>query len=125
MNESGVPLVRIAQRWKTHPAEMLVVSDDLDLPLGRLRLRASGSSGGQNGLKSIIARFGEEFPRLRVGIGRGGDDAIDHVLAPFSAADEPLLALVTETAALGAIRWASEGIAPASTFANGWRPPPA
>lgn len=123
MNASGVPLVRIAQWWKIHPRDMLVISDDLDLPLGRLRLRASGSSGGQNGLRSIIERFGEDFPRLRVGIGRGGRDAIDHVLAPFSSDEAVLLADVLDGAATGAVTWLDHGIGPASTFTNSRRPP--
>lgn len=125
MNESGVPLVRIAQWYKTHPSGMLVISDDLDLPLGRLRLRASGSSGGQNGLKSIIVRFGEDFPRLRVGIGRGGPDAIDHVLAPFAAAESAEVDAAVDVAAVGALRWLTEGLGPASTFVNARRPTPA
>jgi PTH1 family peptidyl-tRNA hydrolase len=70
MNRSGYPLLAIAQFYKIKPREMLVVLDDMALPLGRLRLRAGGGSGGHNGLDSIIMQFGtEEIPRLRVGIG--------------------------------------------------------
>src|SRR5579875_390422 len=77
MNNSGSPLRLIASWYKIPPERLLVISDDLDLPFGKLRMRRSGSSGGHNGLKSIIACFGEEFPRLRIGIGReAGAEAI-------------------------------------------------
>ena len=70
MNESGVP-ARLVASWYRVPAERtLVVYDELDLPFGRLRMRAGGSSAGHNGMKSIIAYFGTEVPRLRIGIGR-------------------------------------------------------
>lgn len=125
MNESGVPLLRIAHWWKAPPSAMLVISDDLDLPLGRLRLRASGSSGGQNGLRSIIERFGEEFPRLRVGIGRGSRPAVEHVLAPFTAEEMPVVGEVVEAAATSAVRWLTDGFAPAANYANARRASPA
>jgi len=123
MNESGRPLARIAGWWKTPPVEMLVVSDDLDLPFGRLRMRASGSSGGQNGLKSIIEHFGEAFPRLRVGIGRGRSDTIDYVLSNFSAAEEALLPALIDVAAEGVLRWLAGDLAGAIQHVNAWRPP--
>ena len=70
MNRSGYPLVAIAQFYKIAPSEMLVVLDDLALPLGRIRIRAGGGTGGHNGLDSVIMQFGtEEIPRLRIGIG--------------------------------------------------------
>ena len=85
MNRSGEPLRAIADFYKIEPGEILVVLDDLALPLGRLRLRARGGSGGHNGLESIILQFAtEEVPRLRIGIGaapRQGE--IDYVLSPF------------------------------------------
>jgi PTH1 family peptidyl-tRNA hydrolase len=72
------------------PADLVVVSDDADLPLGSLRIRRKGSSGGHRGLKSIAAALGtDEFERVRLGIGRGGTerDLVEHVLAAFSAAE--------------------------------------
>src|SRR5438309_1115974 len=70
MNRSGYPLVAIAQFYKIATPEILVVLDDLALPLGRVRIRPSGGTGGHNGLESIITQFGtEEIPRLRIGIG--------------------------------------------------------
>jgi peptidyl-tRNA hydrolase, PTH1 family len=70
MNRSGYPIFAVAQFYKIEPQQMLVVLDDFSLPLGRLRLRTGGGSGGHNGLESIIMQFGtEEVPRLRIGIG--------------------------------------------------------
>jgi PTH1 family peptidyl-tRNA hydrolase len=85
MNRSGYPLLAIAQFYKIEPLEILVVLDDLALPLGRLRLRAGGGSGGHNGLESIIMQFGtEEIPRLRIGIGEGPrEGSVDYVLSRF------------------------------------------
>jgi PTH1 family peptidyl-tRNA hydrolase len=123
MNDSGDPLGRVAGWWKADPADVLVVSDDLDLPFGRLRMRAGGSSGGHNGLKSIIARFGEGFPRLRIGIGRGGSETIDYVLSNFNAAEERELGLLIAVAVEGVERWLTRGPVDAIQFVNGWRPP--
>jgi len=123
MNESGGPLGRAATWWKAEPADVLVVSDDLDLPFGRLRMRASGSSGGHNGLKSIIARFGEGFPRLRIGIGRGRSDTIEYVLSNFTADEERELALLIDVAADGVLRWLERGPTDAIQFVNAWRAP--
>src|SRR5690606_5949032 len=73
--------------------DLLVVVDEAELPLGRLRLRRSGSAGGHNGLKSVIQHIGTEFPRLRIGVGRGDRswDLADHVLAPFAPEERPIV----------------------------------
>ncbi len=89
MNRSGIAVVAVAQWLKVAPPEMLVVVDDADLPLGQLRLRSEGGSGGHNGLGSIIEALGgeEKFARLRVGIGRrgpAGEDITGHVLGRFA-----------------------------------------
>ena len=75
MNRSGAPLRSALRQTDVDlAADLLLVTDDIDLPLGRLRLRRSGSAGGHNGLRDIIATFGtDEFDRLRVGVGRAGD----------------------------------------------------
>ena len=85
MNASGEAVGKIAAYHHIEPADVLVVVDDVNLPLGRLRLRRSGSAGGHNGLKSIIQYLGGEVPRLRIGVGRGDLrwDLADHVLATF------------------------------------------
>ena len=121
MNDSGVPLQRVAAWWKVVPEDLLVISDDLDLPLGRLRMRASGSSGGHNGLKSIIEHFGEAFPRLRVGIGRSNDTTLDHVLSAFTPEEESSVAAAVEKAADGVLEWLDRGIVEAMNLVNGWR----
>ena len=93
MNRSGQPLAAITNFHKIAAAEILVVLDDFALPLGRLRLRAQGSSGGHNGLESIFEHFGtEEIPRLRIGIGAAPfAGAVDHVLGRFFEEEQPVL----------------------------------
>jgi PTH1 family peptidyl-tRNA hydrolase len=86
MNLSGEAVAGLADFYKVESTAILVVADDVNLTLGRLRLRARGTAGGHNGFRSIIGRLGTgEFPRLRVGVGRGDPrrDLADHVLARF------------------------------------------
>ena len=91
MNESGQAVGQAARFYKIPTERVLVVSDDINLPCGRLRVRARGSAGGHNGLKSIIAHLGsEDFPRIRVGVGappHGGNEQIDWVLGVPRNAD--------------------------------------
>ena len=93
MNRSGYPLVAIAQFYKIAPSEILVVLDDLALPLGRIRIRASGGTGGHNGLDSVIMQFGsEEIPRLRIGIGAApAAGSVDYVLGHFFEEERTLV----------------------------------
>ena len=93
MNRSGYALVAIAQFYKIVTPEILVVLDDLALPLGRMRIRPSGGTGGHNGLESIIMQFGtEEIPRLRIGIGAAPrDGGVDYVLGRFFEEERPLV----------------------------------
>jgi len=93
MNRSGYPLLGVTQFYKIEPQEILVVLDDFALPLGRLRLRARGGSGGHNGLDSIIVQFGtEEIPRLRIGIGEAPrEGSVDYVLSRFFDEEKPLV----------------------------------
>ncbi|PYK42901.1 MAG: aminoacyl-tRNA hydrolase [Verrucomicrobia bacterium] len=93
MNRSGYPLVAIAQFYKIATSEILVVLDDLALPLGRIRIRPSGGTGGHNGLESIIMQFGtEEIPRLRIGIGAApAEGSVDYVLGRFFEEERPLV----------------------------------
>jgi PTH1 family peptidyl-tRNA hydrolase len=120
MNLSGPPTLGVATFYKVPPARTLVVVDDLDLPFGRLRLRASGSSGGHNGLKSLIEAFGQDFPRLRVGIGRDREDAaaIRHVLGAFSAEESTALPEVVDRCIAGIETWLDAGIAAAMNRVN-------
>src|SRR6202048_3348995 len=91
MNRSGEVVGRFARYFKIQPEEILVVVDDVALPLGRLRLRLSGSDGGHNGLKSVIDNLGQTFMDLRIGIGAtpGTEELVDHVLGKFDRSDKP------------------------------------
>jgi PTH1 family peptidyl-tRNA hydrolase len=94
--------------------DLLVLLDDVDLPFGRLRLRASGGAGGQRGLADVIDRLGRrDFARLRFGVGRPGEDqeTADHVLEPFSAAERERLPALVERAASAAAVALRSGIA--------------
>ncbi len=86
MNVSGRAVVSYSRAFAFKPESILVVYDDMDLPIGRLRIRPQGSAGGHNGIKSIIAELGSDaFPRVRIGVGRPrGGDAIGHVLSKFT-----------------------------------------
>ena len=95
MNRSGTAVTTLLQWLKVEPAQLLVIVDDADLPLGQIRLRVAGGSGGHNGLRSIIETLGgnEEFARLRVGIGRSaplGADITGHVLGRFAPSEREL-----------------------------------
>lgn len=90
MNVSGPPVARLARKLHLGPADLIVVFDDLDLPLGKVRVRLSGSAGGHNGVRSLIAALGTDaIRRVKIGIGRPGrpgedrDRVSDHVLSPF------------------------------------------
>ncbi|MCU0315268.1 MAG: aminoacyl-tRNA hydrolase [Fimbriimonadaceae bacterium] len=84
MNLSGNSVGALAKKFGIKPESILVIADDLDLPVGKVRLRAKGSAGGHNGHKSIIQSLGtQDYPRLKIGIGKGGE-TIDHVLSRFT-----------------------------------------
>jgi PTH1 family peptidyl-tRNA hydrolase len=123
MNLSGGPLKAALRQTDADPAtDLLVVADDVDLPLGRIRLRREGSAGGHNGLRDIISGLGSnEFSRLRVGIGRPGSSraTVDHVLATFSPAERELAGEAIATAADAAERWLRDGIEAAMNEYNG------
>ena len=94
MNLSGQSVRSTIDWFKLPPESVLVVYDDLDLPLGKIRLRLSGSAGGHNGMKSIISHLGsQKFPRVRIGIGKsaGEKDTISHVLGKFSEPEKPVI----------------------------------
>ena len=101
MNLSGDAVSRLATFHKLTPADVLVVVDEVQLPLGRLRARRSGSAGGHNGLKSVIQHLGTEFPRLRIGVGRGDPtwDLADHVLSRFARVERDIVVNAVSRAA--------------------------
>jgi PTH1 family peptidyl-tRNA hydrolase len=120
MNRSGAPL-RDALRQSDIDVtrDLLLVTDDIDLPLGRVRLRRSGSAGGHNGLRDIIATFAtDEFSRLRIGVGRTGE-AASHVLATFRPGERELATEMVAVGADAAELWLGEGIEAAMNRFNG------
>lgn len=110
MNRSGEAVSEFAKRFKIETAEILSVSDDFALPLGKIRIRKAGSSGGQKGLQSLIDHLGtEEFPRLRLGIGERKGEAPDYVLSRFSKAESKELEQSLESAVDALEYWLSTG----------------
>jgi PTH1 family peptidyl-tRNA hydrolase len=101
MNNSGVSVGGLVRKFKVKFENVIIIHDDLDLPLGRIRIRLGGSSGGHNGINSIVQHIGnQEFVRVRVGIGRpngqetgknGEDDVINHVLGDFSPEEKAIM----------------------------------
>ncbi len=120
MNLSGTPVRLISTWYRTPPLGVLVVSDDIDLPFGRLRMRPGGGHGGHNGLRSIIATIGQEFPRIRIGVGRPEYDSVDHVLSPFRDDERHLLPSIVNAAADGVEHWIDDGVEAAMRFVNTW-----
>ena len=113
MNLSGQAVAGLAGFYKIDPSDIFIVTDDVALPVGRLRARRDGGAGGHNGLKSIIQQLGTQaFPRMRVGVGRGnGDrDLSNHVLGRFDAAERDTVSAAVLRAADATEMFLSEGI---------------
>ena len=93
MNRSGQSVRAVIDWYKLEPQSVLVIYDDMDLPVGRLRMRLAGSAGGHNGMKSIISHLGvKDFPRLRIGIGKSdGKETVSHVLGKFSPRESKIV----------------------------------
>ncbi len=123
MNLSGVAVRKVLARQRAPLDDLLVVFDDFDLPLGRLRIREHGSAGTHNGLRSIVSELGtQKIARLRVGIGQPSQDAIDHVLSHFDAHERPILDEALDAAADAVEDWARDGAVRAANKWNGWTP---
>ena len=122
MNLSGTSIAPLLRYFDGAPAELAVVLDDADLPLGRLRIRASGGSGGHRGLASIIEALGTgEFVRVRLGVGReDSGDLVDHVLRKFSPDDEVTAKTMVCAAADAVECLLTEGLDEAMNRFNGW-----
>ncbi len=121
MNLSGGSVLEARDFYKISTDELLIVSDDLNLPLGKLRFRPSGSSGGQRGLEDVIHRLGtDQIPRLRVGIGGPPQsrDAADWVLGRFAKAEQDEIEVAIVCAADAVEMWAREGLAIATNRYN-------
>ncbi len=121
MNNSGQAVGPLLDFYKLETTQVLIVCDDLNLPLGRLRLREHGSAGGQKGLADILNRLGtSEVPRLRIGIGQPPPhfEATDFVLGRFTAEEQVTIETAVATAAEGALIWAQQGPAAAMNHLN-------
>ena len=112
MNNSGECVGPLMRYFKFHPEQVLVIYDDISFPVGTMRLRAGGSAGGHNGMKSLIAHLGtEKFPRLRVGISAPGlKKMVGHVLGKFAPDERPLLEEALDKSAEAAYVALKEGV---------------
>jgi PTH1 family peptidyl-tRNA hydrolase len=123
MNDSGVAVRKALARERVPLDDLLIVYDDFDLPLGKLRMRAEGSAGTHNGMRSIIGELGnQKFARLRVGIGEPSRGAIGHVLTRFTADERKVLDEVLDAAADAVEDWARDGANRAANRWNSWTP---
>ena len=124
MNASGEAVGDLLRYFKIEVADLLVIVDEVQLPLGKLRARARGSAGGHNGLKSVVAHLGAEFPRLRVGVGRGDSqrDLADHVLARFDPDEAAEVERMIARAADAAEMFVTSGIEAVMSAYNGGDP---
>jgi peptidyl-tRNA hydrolase, PTH1 family len=122
MNASGYAVSEVARYFRIALGDILVVADDVNLVLGRLRVRSSGSAGGHNGFRSIIEQLGTtDFARLRVGVGRGDPrrDLADHVLSGFDADERPVVTDAIARAADAGEMFVAEGIGQVMNRFNG------
>ena len=123
MNLSGAAVSALASYYKVKPERILVIFDDISLPVGRIRIRKDGSAGGHNGIKSIIQSLGtDQFPRVKVGVGAKPHpdyDLADWVLSKFSAQEEKALGPAMENAANAALMVLDQGTEKAASAYNG------
>ena len=120
MNLSGEAVNAVCSSKLKHPEDLIVISDDISLPFGEIRLREKGSSGGHNGLQSIIDNMGSDFARLRMGIGSENlpKDVARYVLAPFSRAERTVLGEMLEKSVECVETWLESGIKTAMNICN-------
>ncbi|AIE86381.1 aminoacyl-tRNA hydrolase [Fimbriimonas ginsengisoli] len=120
MNLSGQAVAPLAREYGLKPDRILVVADDLDMQLGRVRLKPKGSAGGHNGHKSLIQSLGtEEYPRLKIGIGSvDRSHTIDHVLSTFKGDERDVIAIALDRAADGVEKAVQDGLEPGMNVVN-------
>ena len=120
MNLSGEAVGEAARFYKIPADHVIVISDDISLPLGKLRVRGSGSAGGHNGLKNIIAHLGTDaFPRVKVGVGAPEHDIVDWVIGPFTANERKVIDHVLVRALSAAECIITDGVSAAQNRYNG------
>jgi PTH1 family peptidyl-tRNA hydrolase len=124
MNLSGQAIGELTRYFKIELGDLIVIVDEVHLPLGKLRARTRGSAGGHNGLKSVIAHLGDEFSRLRMGVGRGADqrNLADHVLSRFEKDEAAEVERMTARAADAAEMFIASGIEAVMNAFNGGDP---
>ena len=126
MNLSGRSVLQLSAYYNIPPQRIIVLFDDISLEPGRLRIRADGSAGGHNGIKSIIGELGsQEFPRVKIGVGskpNAEQDLADWVLSSFSASEEKALCSALEQAADAALCIMQSSVPEAANRYNGFRP---
>ena len=126
MNLSGRSVLQLSAYFSIPPQRIIVLFDDISLPPGRLRVRADGSAGGHNGIKSIIAELGsQDFPRVKIGVGGKAhpeQDLADHVLSSFSSLEEKALTVSLKNAADAALAIIDHGVGEAANRFNGSKP---
>jgi PTH1 family peptidyl-tRNA hydrolase len=111
MNLSGRAVHQVIDFYKVELADLLVVCDDINLPLGKLRIRSKGSHGGHNGLRDIQNHLGtQDYARLRVGVGSGEEDLVDHVLGRFRPSERPVIEDAISLAIQAVSLWVGQGV---------------
>ena len=121
MNLSGESVAPVVKYHNATPADLLVVQDDIDLPVGRMRVRKNGSCGGHNGIRNIIERLGtQDFIRLKLGVGKDRSDVIAHVLGKFDPTARRTMDLVVAEAVKAAAAILKGGPDRAMNLYNGW-----
>jgi PTH1 family peptidyl-tRNA hydrolase len=121
MNNSGIAAAQIAERHGVIPSDMLVLVDEIQFPVGRVQLKSSGSSGGHNGVESLIYHLGTlDIPRLRCGVGKdfGPGEMVDYVLAPFPPAEQKIVQQMIANARDAVLIWVGEGTSRAMNRIN-------
>jgi PTH1 family peptidyl-tRNA hydrolase len=110
MNDSGNAIKKAASFYRVRSENIIIIYDDIDLPVGALRIRGQGGPGTHNGMRSIVSHIGEGFPRIRIGIGKSSGDLIGYVLSPPSKEDWKKLCQIVEEAAKAADIIIKDGI---------------
>ena len=122
MNLSGESVLEAFQFYKIDGDKLIIIFDDVSIPLGKIRLRPSGSDGGQKGMKSIICILGSDnFPRLRVGIGAPKHDIVDHVIGRFNSSEQKIIDDIINISADAAGAIVEKGITPAMNQYNRYK----
>lgn len=123
MNLSGDSVAPVVKYHNATPADLIVVQDDIDIPLGRLRIRKNGSCGGHNGIRNIIERLGSQsFIRLKVGVGKDKSNVIGHVLGKFDPASRTTVDKVVSASVQAVASILRDGADNAMNVFNGWTP---